>query len=57
MAKYLDELDWWKAEVDGEEWLVEGYSVKDVIGSILMIDSEACIDQLERTDIIRVVKK
>lgn len=46
---------YWKVEVDGEEWIVDGTSVKDVIKNVLVEEPDADIDLIERTNISRVI--
>ena len=49
------ERDYWKVEVNGEEWIVDGVSVKDVIKTILVEEPDADIDLIERTNISKVL--
>ena len=55
MNKFIIEPDYWNVTVDGEEWLVKGSSVKDVISKVLVEVSDGDIDTIERTNIIKVL--
>jgi hypothetical protein len=49
------DLYYWKAEVDGEEWIIDGSTVEDVTQKILQEEPNAEITSLERTNIIKVL--
>ncbi len=55
MNKFTMDPDYWNVTVDGEEWLVKGISVKDVISKVLIEVPDADIDSMERTNIIKVL--
>lgn len=50
-----NDRDYWRVEVNGEEWIVDGISVKDVIETIRIEDPDAYIDSIERTNISKVL--
>ena len=50
-----NDRDYWRVEVNGEEWIVDGVSVKDVIKNILVEEPDALIDLIERTNISKVL--
>jgi len=47
--------DYWRVDVNGEEWLVDGASVKEVIKNVLVEEPDADIDLIERTNISKVL--
>tara|TARA_Y100001972_G_scaffold102579_1_gene128258 strand:+ start:197 stop:427 length:231 start_codon:yes stop_codon:yes gene_type:complete len=55
MSVIENDLDYWKVEVDGEEWIVDGANIKDVIKKVLVEEPDADIDLVERTNISRVI--
>ena len=55
MSVIQNDIDYWKVEVDGEEWIVDGVSVKDVVKKVLVEEPDASIDLIERTNIMRVI--
>lgn len=55
MSIIQNDIDYWKVEVNGEEWIVDGVSVKDVVKKVLVEEPDADIDLIERTNIMRVI--
>ena len=55
MTMIPNNIDYWRVEVNGEEWIVDGYSVKDVVSKVLIEEPEADIDLIERTDIMKIL--
>ncbi len=49
------DIFYWRVEVDGEEWIVDGKDIKEVIKKVLAEDPLAEIDLIEKTDISKVV--
>jgi len=49
------DIFYWRVEVDGEEWIVDGKDVKEVIRKVLTEEPLAEIDVIQKTDISKVV--
>ena len=46
---------YWIVEVDGEQWIVDGASIEEVIKNVLLEEPDASIDLIERTNISKVI--
>ena len=55
MSTIDNDRDYWRVDVNGEEWLVDGASVKEVIKNVLVEEPDADIDLIERTNISKVL--
>jgi hypothetical protein len=55
MSRIENDLYYFRVVVDGEEWIVDGRSMKEALNKVMLEDPTADVEFIEKSEIAKII--